>query len=219
MNGEIKYLKRADTSKIQMAKETLDHPMRRVTEEVAFDSNGWTRERAGKVAALFDEMAKEWAQKDFSERELPVFDALARGGVAAGILGLELGCGTGAYSSLLSGYFESLLCVDISFEMLLLKSSDGGVRVRGDGCRLPVRDGSVDGLICINTFLFPDEVDRILSSDGYLLWVSTSGDQTPIYLSPEKVGNALRGRFHGVASEAGSGTWSVFRRSQPMLVN
>lgn len=213
MNADVTYLKRADTPNNKIERGTLDHPMRKVTEQVAFDSRGWTQERASKVSALFDEMAEEWAQKDFSERGLPVFDALTRGGVTPGKLGLELGCGTGAYSSLLSRYFGSLLCVDISFEMLLRYSSAEGLRVRGDGCRLPVRDGSVDGLICINTLLFPDEVDRILAPDGYLLWVSTSGDQTPIYLSPSDVCSALKGRFGGITSEAGSGTWSVFRRA------
>ena len=37
-----------------------DHPMRRVTRQIAFEPGGWTPERAAKVAAVFEELAPEW---------------------------------------------------------------------------------------------------------------------------------------------------------------
>ena len=212
MDIEITYLDRLDKGQVKDGSVNAEHPMRKVTQQVAFESSGWNSERAAKVVKLFDEMAETWKDKDFDSRALPVMDALERGGIVPGGLGVELGCGTGAYSTLLSKYFDSLLCIDISFEMLVRSSSSDGFRVRGDGSNLPLASGSVHGLFCINTLLFPKEVDRILSSDGYLLWVSTSGNQTPIYLSPADVLAALGSQFAGISSEAGPGTWSVFRR-------
>ncbi len=212
MDFEITYLDRLDEGQVKDGSVNAEHPMRKVTQQVAFESSGWTPERAAKVVKLFDEMAETWRDKDFDSRVLPVMDALERGGIVPGGLGIELGCGTGAYSTLLSKYFDSLLCVDISFEMLFRSSSPDGFRVRGDGSNLPLESGSVDGLFCINTLLFPKEVDRILRKDGYLVWISTSGSQTPIYLSPEDVLAAIGREFIGLSSEAGPGTWSVFRR-------
>lgn len=190
-----------------------DHPMRHVTNEVAFSSKSWSSERAAKIASLFDELAPSWEDKDFSARGLPVFDALERGGVTRGIVGIELGSGTGAYSSLLSKYFETLLCIDISYGMLIQSRNEGGTRIRGDGACLPVADGSVDAVFCINTLLFPDEMERILAPAGYLVWVSTNGADTPIYLSPSDCLRALGNKFVGVTSESGAGTWTVIRRT------
>ena len=62
-------------------------------------------------------------------------------------------------------------------------------------------------------FLFPDEVDRVLANDGVLLWVSTLGDATPIYLPPEDVLRALPGAWDGIAADAGWGNWLVARRA------
>jgi hypothetical protein len=64
----------------------------------------------------------------------------------------------------------------------------------------------------INMFLFSDEVARVLTDDGVLLWVSTNGDATPIYLSPAEVLRALPGTWEAITSQAGWGTWVTARR-------
>ena len=56
-----------------------DHPMRAVTRAVAFDPDGWTKERRLQVAALFDELADDWHTRDLPGREAPLLDALDRG--------------------------------------------------------------------------------------------------------------------------------------------
>lgn len=208
----ITVLPFADDAELPLNQETGAHPMRKVTRQVAFDRAGWSKERAAKVTELFDQMAPEWAEKDFEARNKPVLDALGRGDIGFGGIGIELGCGTGPYSALLSSLFETLLCIDLSFEMLVRSSSDKGTRIRGDGAMLPVADRSVHGLICINVLLFPAEVERVLADDGYLLWVSSGGEQTPIYLSPREVVEAMGGNFTCVTSRAGAGIWSVLRR-------
>lgn len=214
MSEKLVFLDRMDANGPNLDRSDVEnHPMRLVTKQVAFEESSWSSQRLSTVMGLFDSMAEEWSDKDFSERGLPVFDALKRGGISHGKIGLELGSGTGAYSSLLSRYFDSLMCIDLSFEMLKRSESTKGLRVQGDGAQLPITDSSIDGLICINTLLFPQEIDRIISDNGYLLWVSTSGPQTPIYLSPAECLSALGDGFSGVSSSCGLGTWTVFRRA------
>ena len=58
-----------------------------------------------------------------------------------------------------------------------------------------------------------DEMWRVLAPGGALVWVSSLGDRTPIYLSAEEVEAALPGEWRGVASEAGWGSWCVTGRA------
>ena len=71
--------------------------------------------------------------------------------------------------------------------------------MQADSSVLPVRSSAVAVVALINMFLFPAEVDRVLAPDGVLLWVSTLGDATPIYLPPADV-RARRSPASGTAS-------------------
>lgn len=195
-----------------------DHPMRAVTRAVAFDPDGWTPERQAEVVALFDSLAPEWSTRDVKGRELPIVDALERGLAALGrarcSLALELGGGPGLYSSILAEHVDTLVTLDLSWEMVRLVPGDGpALPVQGDGSQLPFADRSLDALVLVNMFLFPAEVDRVLAPDGVLVWVNSRGDETPIHLAADEVDQALPGRWDGVASRAGWGTWSVHRRA------
>jgi ubiquinone/menaquinone biosynthesis C-methylase UbiE len=77
---------------------------------------------------------------------------------------------------------------------------------------LPVADASVDALVLINAFLFPSEVDRVLRPGGSLLWVNSSGPQTPIHLTTDEVVDALPFAVAGFESGAGAGTWAALQR-------
>jgi hypothetical protein len=90
-----------------------------------------------------------------------------------------------------------------------------GLQIQSDAAALPLRTGSASLVALINMFLFPAEISRVLGDDGVLLWVSTNGEQTPIYLPPADVFSALPGRWEGVTSEAGWGTWLTARRVYP----
>jgi SAM-dependent methyltransferase len=189
-----------------------DHPMRKVTRQVAFDPDGWTPERAGKVASLFDSLASEWHTREHPLRLVPVADAFERGGPLGYGTGLEIGSGTGLGTAWLSARFELLVAVELSAEMLRLAPADAAPRVQADAAALPVPDNSVDAVVLINMLLFPDEVARVLKPDGALVWVNTSGDRTPIHLTADEVDAAMPGEWSGVASEAAWGTWAVLRR-------
>lgn len=189
-----------------------DHPMRKVTRQVAFEPTGWTPERAGKVTELFNTLAPEWHTRMNEARQEPLRDALERGGVKGGLC-VEVGSGTGFGTRELVGHFDRILAVDIAMEMLQRAPAAHGSRVCADASALPLENGSADAIVLVNALLFPKEVERVLARDGALVWVNSVGDRTPIHLSADDVELALPGRWRGTASEAGWGTWCVLRRA------
>jgi hypothetical protein len=97
--------------------------------------------------------------------------------------------------------------------MIALAPPDAGRRVRADGARLPLADGAVDALVLVNAFLFPSEARRVVGPAGVVVWVNTSGEGTPIYLSADDVLAALGPGWDAVAAQAAQGTWAVARRA------
>ena len=187
------------------------HPMRAVTRQIAFEPSGWTPERKAKVAELFDALASSWHTREAATEHDAVTDALDRGGPFAPGPCLELGSGTGAFTSRLRSALGTVVSVDLAAEML---RRGAGPRVQADSAALPFPDGAATTVVLINMFLFPAEVDRVLAPDGAVVWVSVLADRTPIYLSAEDVQQALPGDWAGAAADAGWGSWAVFRRSR-----
>ncbi len=189
-----------------------NHPMRIVTRAIASGSEQWNAGLAANVGALFDGLAAEWHTRDKPGRLSAVTDALDRGGPFTNGLAIELGSGTGFGTATIKERLPEIVAVDLSMEMLL-RAPGVAPRVRADGSRLPFRDGAVANLLLVNMLLFPDEVERVVAPDGAVVWVNTSGPETPIYLEAEEVDTYLPGTWHVVASEAGRGTWAVARRA------
>lgn len=190
-----------------------DHPMRRLTRDIAFGLATWDDDRAQSVAEIFDGLAATWtADRDAPTHVVPLADAIDRGGAAGGRC-VELGSGTGLATPLLVERYGSAISVDLSLEMLRGSPGTLAPRVRADSAHLPLPDAAVDVLVLVNMLLFPDEVDRVLAPSGSLVWVNSIGDQTPIHLPAEQVAAALPGSWQGQASHAGTGTWAVLRRS------
>lgn len=189
-----------------------EHPMRRVTRQVAFEG-AWDRVRAEKVAALFDSMAAGWTDDhDSPERLAPLEDALARGRLPGGLT-LELGSGSGLGTRVLRRQRGGpIVAVDLAFEMLRAAPAEYGWRVHADAADLPVATGAATVVVLVNALLFPAEVDRVLAPAGRVVWVNTMGERTPIHLPAAEVAAALPGTWDGVASRAGSGTWAVLGR-------
>jgi len=194
-----------------------DHPMRKVTRQIAFEPDGWTPERAGKVLELFDSLAPTWNERDGGGRgdalRLVLGDALDRGAPMPPGWCLEVGCGTGSATGLLTPRFAGVAGLDLSYEMLVRAARDSSGRVQADAANLPVGSGTAAAVALVNAFLFPREVDRVLGPGGVVIWVNTLGDRTPIHLPADEVMAALPGHWEGVASEAGWGTWAVLRRA------
>ncbi len=189
-----------------------EHPMRKVTRQVAFDG-AWDAERAAKVASLFDGMAPEWAARSSNpDRQASIVDALDRGQVDCGGVWLECGSGAGGNTHLLCDQDRNLVALDLAKEMLVHAPSDLAPRVQGDSSSLPFADDAFDTVLLVNMLLFPQELDRVLSPGGRLLWVNTLGDQTPIHLPVEDVMRAMPGDWTGVTAKAGSGFWLSMER-------
>ena len=217
MTGRIQHLPALTIEGHQSSGSgTSDHPMRIATRRAAgLDASGWTAALRGEVADYFDGLADEWHTRASPERTAIVVDALSRGLdplQIGGGLAVEVGSGIGTYSRLIGQRFPQVLAVDLSLAMLQRAPSAPAHRVQADAARLPIRDGAAIAIVLINAFLFPAEVERVLSPAGALVWVNSSGDSTPIHLSPDDLVAALPGMWTGVASQAGLGIWCVLRR-------
>ena len=186
-----------------------------LTRRLASAPLSWDEADAQDVRGRFDARAADWATRDNPEYRFPLVDALARGGLSRGGRCIEVGSGTGIQTPTLSGFFDGVLALDLSLEMLSRTPPGRGARVRADASRLPVGDGRVRAVVCVNAFLFAPEYLRALEPEGAVVFVSTRADRTPIYLPPEEVVAALRAvdpAFSGVTARAGQGCWTVARR-------
>lgn len=203
----------ADPPRPPVDPDAPPHPMRVVTRQVAFEPDGWTAERRAKVAQLFDGMAAGWhSHRDDPQRTAPLEDAYARGDIPGRGVCLEVGSGDGQNTAFLAAHHDAVIAADLSMEMLRHAPGDVGSRLRADTSATPLRDGSADVIVLVNALLFPSEMARVAGST--IVWVNTAGDLTPIHLSADEVERALPGEWDGVASEAGWGTWAVFRRQE-----
>ena len=188
-----------------------DHPMRRLTRAMAV-GEPWTAADATRVGEMFDGLAPDWSEAHVDPvKASTVEDALDRGEVPVDGAWLEVGSGTGAGAQVVASRVGSLVCSDLSGEMLR-RAPDVAPRVRADASRLPFNDRRFDAILLINALLFPAEVDRVLRRDGVVVWVNTLGDQTPIHLAPLEVLDALPGDWIGTTARAGTGFWLTARR-------
>jgi hypothetical protein len=193
------------------------HPMRIMTRRAAgLLDPPWDDEARLEVSTFFDGLAPEWHTRTGPARDAVVADALARGlpdDLGPADVCVELGSGIGAYTPQLAAQWRRVLATEVSLEMLRIASPDVGHRVLADGARLPLVDGAANAVVLVNCFLFPAEVDRVLSSHGVVVWINSSGGETPIHLPPEDVVAALPGTWTGVQARAGIGLWAVLRRA------
>ena len=197
---------------VKPARFGSDHPMRTVTQQIG-SGDGWSSERASFVAGVFDELSVGWHADHSSDlRMAPLGDALDRGDLGPGRL-VEIGCGTGAATERISARRPVAAALDLSPRMLALADPTVAPFVRADAGALPMAAGSVDVMVLVNMFMFATEYDRVLAPEGQFVWISTMGDETPIYLPPEEVMDLLPGQWTATGSYAGTGLWLVARRN------
>lgn len=189
--------------------------MRQMTRRAAgLADGGWDATARHEVSSLFGALADEWATRHSPARSAVVADALHRGLPPGRLKGtvIEPGSGLGVYSGMLADRWERAVAIELTPEMLIRAPAEPACRVLADASRLPFAAGGTAAVALINMFLFPAEVERVLSADGVLIWVNSSGENTPIHLMPEEVADALPGEWEGLAARAGVGLWTVLRR-------
>lgn len=211
MAGTITWLEPA-RQLVEPARFGSDHPMRTVTQQIG-GGEGWSPERASFVAGVFDALSVDWHAEHSSDLRLaPLEDALDRGELGPGRL-VEIGCGTGAATERLAARRPVAAALDLSPRMLALTDGTVAPFVRADAGALPLASASVDVVVLVNMFMFAASYDRVLAPGGQFVWISTMGDETPIYFPPGEVVDLLPGHWTAIGSYAGTGFWLVARRS------
>lgn len=188
----------------------------RLVTALALDPTLWTGERADETVRQYNEYAPQWNADRGTYRPIPLADALARGGPWPTGLCVEVGSGTGLLTPLLLAVWDRAVCLDLTLAMLTRAAA--GWRVNADASRLPLPDNAAAAVVLGDAPLFAAEVCRVLSPGGVLIWSNALGHDAPFHVPTSVVLQALRDADHAdweaVDSEAGWGSWAVFRRSQ-----
>jgi len=138
--------------------------------------------------ARYDGIA-EWYDREFATGELataPREATLRLLGDGPGEL-LDVGCGTGAHTAVLSEHGWSAIGVDISEDQLRLARERGLEVVQGDATNLPFEDASFDAVVSMWTHTdvedFPAlvrEVARVLRPGGLFVYLGAH----PCFVGP-----------------------------------
>lgn len=118
---------------------------------------------------------------------------------------VDVGTGAGEALPALRATGALLVAVDIAREMITQVGRDVA-RLQADVRALPLADGSVDVILGLNAVPCWAEMRRVLAPGGRLLWVSSFGPDTPLYVAPDAVAAAL-GSADVVWARAGHGSW------------
>ena len=107
--------------------------------------------------------------------------------------------------------------VDLSPRMVAeatrLLPPDFADRVRfqvADASALPFPDASFDLVVLMNMIPFFPELARVLAPGGVLVFASSSGPGTPIYVSPQRLREHLAPLGFGAFEELTAGTGTAF---------
>jgi SAM-dependent methyltransferase len=183
---------------------------------IAENPSQWSPQMAHDVVAHYRELAAVWNDERGNYRPVPLADALARGGPLPPGLCLELGCGTGLLTPLLSRVWAAVLSLDLTEQML--RNSAARWRVLADASKLPVPDGQAAAVVLADVPLFAEEVVRVLAPHGIVIWSNALGVDAPHHVPLDTVRAALvrassAPPWTAVTADAGWGMWAVLRRS------
>jgi SAM-dependent methyltransferase len=184
---------------------------------IAEDPGVWSAEMSRGTVERFNDLAPVWNDARGGYRPVPLRDALARGGPFPAGLCLEVGCGTGLLTQLLTAVWPRVASLDLTWEMV--HRSTAAWRVNADAAHLPFGDGSAAAVVVADVPLFADEVVRVLAPGGVLVWSNALGVDSPHHVPLGVVLSAL-GRatpgieWHAVTADAGWGLWAVLRTSE-----
>ena len=184
--------------------------------DILDDPSCWTPELATFTTQVFDALANNWVDERGGYRAAPLVDALDRGRPFALGPCLEIGSGTGVLTPYLQEIWGDIVCIDLSMEMMSRRRMSG--QVRADASMLPFPQDSFDVIVIGDAPLFVDEVVRVLSSHGTLIWSNALGQGAPYFLRTIDMWDAFvraapQSKWSAIESEALWGSWVLFHRS------
>jgi SAM-dependent methyltransferase len=133
---------------------------------------------------------------------------------------LDVGTGTGAGARAIARRFPAAEVVGVDVAAAMLdEARKHAPKIRfeeGDAARLPFGDGEFDLVAHANMIPFLDETARVLRPGGWTLFAYSSGAETPIYVSADRLRRELERRGFTDFTEiaAGRGTAVVARRAE-----
>ena len=118
---------------------------------------------------------------------------------------VDLGCGPGAYTRALRTAGATVLPIDLDPSEFTLPGGPPGGEMLASGAALPLRDGSVDGIVCSNMIEHTpqprhvlDEMQRVVRPGGWVWlswtnWLSPWGghDMSPFHYLGPRVGTRV----------------------------
>ena len=137
---------------------------------------------------VFDRLAPTWETR-LGPHHLGALKVAVAGLAPAQIL--DVGTGTGVAALALADWFASaeVTGVDLTAAMVAEAERKGG-RVRfqvADAANLPFADDAFDLVVLMNAIPFFDELARVVAPGGMVVHSFSRGDETPIYVSDERL--------------------------------
>jgi SAM-dependent methyltransferase len=177
------------------------------------------------LQSQFDRLAPVWEDRIGPEGLISLGAALERLPDPPGKV-LDLGTGTGKAARLVARQFEQadVTGVDLSPKMiaeanrLLPDELAGRVRFQvADANELPFDEGAFDLVVLMNMIPFFEELARVTAQEGRVVFASSRGSETPIYVPPETLRARLGAVGFGEFEEVSAGEGSAFlaRRQEP----
>jgi SAM-dependent methyltransferase len=167
------------------------------------------------LAATYAQMAPEWPEWAESQRHW--YDSPVRFGLRRARSvpwAFEVGCGTGEATAALTRHTDRVVATDVNEAMITLAPRLPGVEyVANDVRALALHNASVPLLVGLNAVPHIKEFTRVISPDGQLLWCTSFGPGTPLYVEPEHLLQLFGDGWVGEAGRAGHGEWMLLSRT------
>ena len=201
---------------------TFSQRLARLATDAVVRRPGLWRVFRGAIRREFDKLAPAWDAMRSAGHNESLHAALdAVPGTPRHVL--DLGTGTGMAARAIAARWPDadVTGVDVSEQMVSearrLLPPELADRVRfeqADAAALPFPDGSFDLVTLANMIPFFAEIDRVLARGGTVAFAWSVGDQTPIYVAPDRLRAELEPRGFGDFREvrAGPGTGLLARK-------